>query len=429
MSSSYNMYNITKDHYVLRIPSGAIPQLSLGRGLDLNDPSNPVARQAPFASDGEILSVNNDVLDLPSILASSSSFLEDMTDYELATTLNANMSAAFSFGSLDVAYSHAKDMITKSDVILALITQTNSGPMIPDKWLMWKNAPTSQSANIKNDDDRLHQFISDYGSHYIESIEYGYRIAVFGKLDSKVQSDIQSFRGAFKAAFSFGSGAASISTSTRETLSHSNIELRAEVDAGAIDPPQSIVLTGIDQIRTFLDNFQQQKIKVYRGPIEVHAQSYWHTLRNYSKTQALLAQVKGTPAEAPFGVPAGTVIAWAPPPGSETQDASGAITIEPPMGWAICDGRSGTPNLVDRFIFGTIEARQIETVGGSKNHTHQAGTHYPEDISWPSTPYLRGAPASQGTADLFTGQGHTHTISTDDALPPFLKLLYIMKLY
>src|SRR5262249_2451421 len=111
----------------------------------------------------------------------------------------------------------------------------------------------------------------------------------------------------------------------------------------------------------------------------------------------------------------------------ETQDASGAITIEPPMGWAICDGRSGTPNLMDRFILGTGEAREIKTVGGSRSHNHQAEKHYPENISW-NVGYIRGRAPEFGTADLFTGLGHTHVISTEDTRPPFVKLLYIMKL-
>ena len=40
-----------------------------------------------------------------------------------------------------------------------------------------------------------------------------------------------------------------------------------------------------------------------------------------------------------------------------------------PKGWILCDGKNGTPNLVDRFILGSNELT-IGTFGGSKKHNH-----------------------------------------------------------
>ena len=56
--------------------------------------------------------------------------------------------------------------------------------------------------------------------------------------------------------------------------------------------------------------------------------------------------------------PVGTVVAYA----GFVED------IEKMNGWALCDGKNGTPNLVDRFIRGTDDSSKIGLVGGEKEH-------------------------------------------------------------
>jgi hypothetical protein len=249
-------------------------------------------------------------------------------------------------------------------------------------------------------------------------------------LHSKETHEIETFHGAFKVGFSFASGKGGVDTSSKETLIDKKVEFSAEITCGDIDPPQSAVLFGFDSISGFLEGLRRDPggIKIYRCPIEVDAQSYWKTLLKYPKTRGLLKETSGTPAEAPFGVPAGTVIAWWPPPGSIRYNPGEAPIVEPPVGWDICDGRPGTPNLSDRFILGTTSGREIGVTDGSRTHTHSMDPHTnPENISWGGYPkWTRNVDSRIGAADLFP-QGHAHPVHAADVLPPFVKIVYIIK--
>lgn len=76
------------------------------------------------------------------------------------------------------------------------------------------------------------------------------------------------------------------------------------------------------------------------------------------------------PITIPDSIPKGVIVMW-----SGTKE-----TI--PTGWGLCDGTNGTPNLIDRFVFGAVNAG---TTGGSNNltlteanipsHTHTTGSH------------------------------------------------------
>ena len=236
--------------------------------------------------------------------------------------------------------------------------------------------------------------------------------------------EVQSFRAAFKASFGSGGAGGDISSSQRELMASSHVELHAQVTAGRIEPPQSLTLTSFDQIVGLLESLRNEQIKLFRAPLEIIAKSYWHTLIQYPKTRALLAENQGSPAVAPWGVPTGTVIAWFPPPSSLRRDAAGNITIIPPSGWAVCDGTQTTPNLSDRFIMGTGKGQEIGVTGGASNHRH---TGIAAKIAGHGNRTLE--PPYPG-ADFFPTFDHVHSVNTDfcDNIPPFTKLIYIMKL-
>lgn len=46
-----------------------------------------------------------------------------------------------------------------------------------------------------------------------------------------------------------------------------------------------------------------------------------------------------------------------------------------PVGWAICDGTNGTPDLRGRFVLGALGAGTIGTARGSSTHAHVYGTN------------------------------------------------------
>lgn len=151
------------------------------------------------------------------------------------------------------------------------------------------------------------------------------------------------------------------------------------------------------------------------------------------------------------GVPIGVIVMW-----------SGEIA-DIPDGWALCDGKSNTPNLTDRFIVGAGAKYTVKAVGGNESvtlstanmpsHSHGSGSlsnnttgDHTHKIT-PSVGYLtnKGTGAEQalgyynGTSTNTDSAGsHTHTISGSTASsgsglahenrPPFYALAYIMKL-
>ena len=46
------------------------------------------------------------------------------------------------------------------------------------------------------------------------------------------------------------------------------------------------------------------------------------------------------------------------------------IVTEIPLGWALCDGTQGTPDLRDKFVYGAGLGQAVGNVGGSDPHTH-----------------------------------------------------------
>jgi len=149
-------------------------------------------------------------------------------------------------------------------------------------------------------------------------------------------------------------------------------------------------------------------------------------------------------------VPPGAIIMW-----------SGSIN-DIPVGWALCDGRNGTPDLRDRFIVGAGGSYNVGDTGGANtvtlntnqipSHSHGAGTLTTNTTGSHSHTYqhaLRhmqirteggqtwvsgGIEGSQTNSD----GDHKHTISgstsstgggqAHENRPPYYALCFIMKL-
>jgi microcystin-dependent protein len=148
-------------------------------------------------------------------------------------------------------------------------------------------------------------------------------------------------------------------------------------------------------------------------------------------------------------VPPGAIIMW-----------SGAIN-NIPVGWALCDGSNGTPDLRDRFIVGAGGNYNVGNTGGSNtvtlttsqipSHRHtasisQAGDHsHGMGTKWLMTgsgseinPGTNGPDYFATTHERTTGQAgaHSHSITISSTggggahenRPPYYALAYIMKL-
>lgn len=128
---------------------------------------------------------------------------------------------------------------------------------------------------------------------------------------------------------------------------------------------------------------------------------------------------KGDPGDP--SIPVGGIIMW-----------SGSTV---PLGWAICDGTNGTPDLRERFIFGG-ELSDIGSTGGEKTHVLTQDETPLREHSHRLATTVGGAPNSVG---LYRGDSGTSTYfptdktSNDDVvghnnMPPYFVLAFIMKL-
>jgi hypothetical protein len=117
------------------------------------------------------------------------------------------------------------------------------------------------------------------------------------------------------------------------------------------------------------------------------------------------------PKEQPPAVPSGAVVAFA---GSEI-----------PAGWTVCDGRatpSGrkTPDLRERFVLGGVPGETAGQGGGSASHTHRASAGKADGG-------IVGVDADNDNWAAPAGHGHAIGVTEAEQLPPFVRLVYIMK--
>lgn len=144
-------------------------------------------------------------------------------------------------------------------------------------------------------------------------------------------------------------------------------------------------------------------------------------------------------------IPSGLITMW-----------SGKIS-DIPVGWVLCDGKNGTPDLRGKFILGTDKTKyKIDNSGGREElklkesnlppHSHSGITNVSGAHS--HSYYSRGGQAPQSGRDTWVWVGgswnrtstegnHTHSFKTDNGrgvseniniMPPYYVLAYIMKL-
>ena len=146
-------------------------------------------------------------------------------------------------------------------------------------------------------------------------------------------------------------------------------------------------------------------------------------------------------------IAAGVIVAW-----------SGTIA-DIPLGWVLCDGQNGTPDLRNKFIVGAKQDDNgaaktnimgvLDQTGGSISHNHggQSGGHVLTITEMPSHHHevmINDAttngpiryPETAGVASLKPystsnaggNQAHAHAIASDNNVPPFYALAFIMKI-
>jgi hypothetical protein len=137
--------------------------------------------------------------------------------------------------------------------------------------------------------------------------------------------------------------------------------------------------------------------------------------------------LQNAPASAP-AVPTGGIILWS--------GSTGSV----PIGWYLCDGTNGTPDLRDRFIIGAGNSYAVNATGGTADAVVVSHTHSITDGGHAHTiPSYAVAGAGGSSVGVTSGTQATSTATTgivinnagvsgtNANLPPYYALAYIQK--
>lgn len=400
----------------------------LGAGVDMSEPGDPVARPISAftlaAAPGAFINslTTSEIENVDEIENSDTAFFETSTVAEEARTLYAYFKASYKFASGSAAFSEAYAKKDTHRAVYVVIQNSVTGPTLQTVALKWTTAPNAENLPVSSSNDEvMSQFVADHGTHYIAAVNYGFRIAIRGSIETRDESLRRQFAAAMKAKYGGLKASGAVSSSEESTLKQSSVEIRAVVVSGGVSPTSATVLYGYDQISKFLADVKTGRVRFKRAPITANLNSYWHTLLPYPRCRTALAPFDGIESDSPFGVPSGTVIAWSPTRTQTIDNADGTKRLGVPPGWAICDGQDGTPDLRDRFIYGTSDVDAVLTIGGESNHIHAVGDKGSE-VYVQAFDRHRHNTAVRGYAE------NSIVVGRASVLPPFVRLLYLMKL-
>lgn len=110
-------------------------------------------------------------------------------------------------------------------------------------------------------------------------------------------------------------------------------------------------------------------------------------------------------------IPVGGIIMW-----SGAHDAL-------PVGWALCDGTSGTPDLRDRFVVGAGNTYAAGDTGGAATASVTS-----EETALTTTKTQVAASTAGTDPEVISAiDPHTHAVNDIPTMPPYYALAFIMK--
>jgi hypothetical protein len=416
--------NISRPDYTIELSPGRAVAVELGAGIDMSDPLYPHFRGRPFQPPKEILEKPAKPLKDVSLVALRTNVVEVKHESEEAQRLAINASARYGMASAEAAYTRAHDELHKNQVLYIDIQYEGEGRALNDP--QWHTAPPAEKVA---DDARLRQFVADHGSHYITRVVYGFAVTLRLARDKSIVKDRETFNAAVHAVSKNIGGGAALSAEHSRVITDGHTDVLCVIVAGSITPEAERIVARWEDVRELLVGARAGRVQINTGPIRAEAHSFWHTLTSYPRCRSLFEEKGTIPPPTPFGVPAGTIIAWFPSAARgevEIDPQRKASTIIPPKGWALCDGKNGTPNLVDRFLLGTNAFERVGKIGGNDQHTHAVSGETLAAHNFGEHPVQYGLAQGANIAD----HGHSISVTTGATphLPPFHTVVYIVKL-
>ncbi len=424
----YDRFAITRPSYDFNLHSGIGNTFKIARGVDFSNPAEPhLTSYSAFPNATAIpgIACEGDGYD-SQIDTATIVFKEILTTEDEAKWLYANFGAAYGILSLNGAISQVAYESNKQRSVYFNIEAGRTGDTVNGSTLTWVSAPVD--AQEPDDEAVLQEFIGKFGTHYIEGIDYGFRISVRGTVRSLDSTRVSEFSAAFKA---MGYGSASLTQGQKSTLTSSDTEFTAVIYAGRTNITK-LVVTSFEDTMRLVDNIRSGQVQISFAPVRARAVSYFSTLNGYPRVKALFKHDRSSAPLAPYGVPSGTVIPWLPREIHWSDMTRLPSTLRVPEGWALCDGTNGTPNLVGRFLRGAklLAGAEgdafsgLDLPEGVESHNHGGTTEGPS-ITPPNSPGLQHQAAA-----FPTPAGHVHNVAIGYAshVPPCYGVLYLIRL-
>uniref|UniRef100_A0A486XJE2 MACPF domain-containing protein n=1 Tax=Rheinheimera sp. BAL341 TaxID=1708203 RepID=A0A486XJE2_9GAMM len=393
--------------------------------LNVRDLALPLpSRLSAFQNQKALLENANNIKKNPvppgTIKQLSTRYIDTTDSFEQAKALYVYFKGSYGFNSLEAAYKNASQYKEKSRRVFVLLESNGESVTLPPSSQTWSDTIVAES--ILDQDERIRQFLSDYGSHFILNINYGYRVAIEGKIDSTDSREQQEFFAALKAGIGKIKVGAQVSSENRTILTKDKVQINAEVTVGSITPDRPLILTGIDEISDFLKSLNSGTTQITPAPVTAKLFSYWSTLPRdtYPKLRSDFSRKPFAIAKSPYGVPEGTMLFWKPNISTDYETVEGSDPIlRAPLGWSFC--HEVMPGIAGSFLRVTDDGKKVGEVGGSTTHDHQARSG--------SNDKKRGSSKEHGSVADFADSSHTHgiTVKATETLPPFYLAMCIIK--
>jgi len=415
-------FNYQAPQYRIAFRPGEAVDVHLGTGVNMNDPlfywmKPQVFTGEPIRLPPEVRSDGNDDL-----VTSVAATFQSENVREEAERLSVNFAASFGIGSGSAAYQKARTEYKKKAIFYIDIQVLGEGSSIKREHIAWITPPSAEA--IDDLDERTRQFLADYGSHYISRIYLGKKITIRAAYEYEDIREVESYSVSVRAAAASWSAGGGLSKEHSLRLSSTRSDVRTAIISGGLSDPGAGYANSIEETLLLLARVRAGEVKIAPGPIAADVESFWSTLINHKRSREIFEVKPGQKADAPYGVPRGTVIAWypresdwAPVPASPDK-----FELNVPDGWALCNGVNGTPDLVDRFIMGVTTKFDVNSSAGSAEHTHVVEGTTDRDAQGGS---------DHGFWARSDGKVHNHRFKVESksgsSMPPYTGLIYIIK--